>query len=93
LQGKTHPYYEKRETMIVEKNLQKDYELAVPAELLRMAHLSGRVRIIVDEREIIIRKAKDDKDDLFQKMLGLGKDIFETDSVTLQRDLRAEWNI
>jgi hypothetical protein len=49
--------------MIVEKNHQKDYELAVPAELLRMAHLSGRVRIIVDEHEIRITKAID-KDDL-----------------------------
>ncbi len=78
--------------MIVEKNLQKDYELLVPVELLRMAHLSGRVRIIVEEHEIRIRKAKD-KEDLYQKMLGLGEDIFETDSVTLQRDLRAEWNI
>ena len=78
--------------MIVEKNLQQDYELAVPVELLEMAHLSGRVRIIVDKHEIRIRKAKD-KDDLYQKMLGLGKDIFETDSVALQRDLRSEWNI
>jgi len=78
--------------MIVEKNIQKDYELAVPVALLRMAHLSGRVRIIVDEHEIRIRKAKD-KDNLYKKMLGLGKDIFETDSVTLQKDLRAEWNI
>ena len=78
--------------MIVEKNLQKDYELLVPVELLRMAHLSGRVRIIVEEHEIRIRKAKD-KEDLYQKMLGLGEDIFETDSVTLQRDLRAEWKI
>ena len=76
--------------MIVEKNLQKDNELTVPVELLRMAHLSGRVRIIVDEHEIRIRKAKD-KDNLYQMMLGLGKDIFETDSVTLQRNLRAEW--
>jgi hypothetical protein len=78
--------------VIVERNLQKDCELAVPAELLRMAHLSGRVRIIVDEREIRIRIAKD-QDNLYQKMLGLGKGIFETDSVTLQRDLRAEWKI
>ena len=78
--------------MIVEKNIQKDYELAVPVALLRRAHLSGRVRIIVDEHEIRIRKAKD-KDNLYKKMLGLGKDIFETDSVTLQKDLRAEWNI
>ena len=78
--------------MIVEKNLQNDNELALPVKLLKMAHLSGRVRIIVDEHEIRIRKARD-KDDLYQKMLGLGKDIFETDSVTLQRDLRAEWNI
>jgi hypothetical protein len=85
-------YHKGRNIMIVEKNLQKDYELAVPAELLRMAHLSGRVRIIVDEHEIRIRKAID-KVDLYQKMLGLGKDIFETDSVTLQRDLRAEWHI
>jgi len=76
--------------MIVEQNLQIDHELALPAEFLKKAHIFGRVKIIVEENEIKIRNAVDN-DSLFNRMRGLGENIFNEDSVTLQRNLRAEW--
>lgn len=76
--------------MIVEQNLQIDHALALPVELLNKAHLFGRVKIIVDENEIRIRNV-DDKKVLFNEMCGLGKTVFQEDSVSLQKNLRSEW--
>ena len=78
--------------MILEKILKKDSNLELPKELLKRAHLPGRVNIIVEENEIIIKKVLKETG-LPEKMVALGKGIFREDSVTLQRKLREEWKL
>jgi len=62
----------------------------LPKELLKKANLFGKVSIIVEENEIIIKKVSK-KTVTIAKMVGLGKGIFNKDSVTLQKELREEW--
>lgn len=78
--------------MILEKVLKKNWSLELPKELLEKAHLKGKVSIIVEENEIIIKKVPV-KATTLKKMIGLGKGIFDKDSVTLQRELREEWKL
>ena len=61
--------------------------LELPKELLKKANLFGKVSIIVEENEIIIKKVSK-KTVTIAKMVGLGKGIFNKDSVTLQKELR-----
>lgn len=75
--------------MILEKILKKDSDLELPKELLEKAHLLGRVNIIVEENEIIIKRVSEEAVTP-EKMVGLGKGIFDKESVTLQRKLREE---
>ncbi len=42
--------------MIIEKDLKKNLSLELPKELLKKANLFGKVSIIVEENEIIIKK-------------------------------------
>ncbi|HHT9135969.1 MAG TPA: hypothetical protein ACFYEK_01865 [Candidatus Wunengus sp. YC60] len=76
--------------MIVEKNLKKNSSLELPKELLKKAHLLGKVSIIIEENEIIIKKVSK-RSVSIEKIVGLGKGIFDKDSVTLQKELRKEW--
>jgi len=76
--------------MRLEKVLKEGSSLELPKELLKKARLPGRVNIIIKENEIIIKKALKEIAP-FEKMAGLGKGIFNEDSVTLQRRLREEW--
>lgn len=76
--------------MRLEKVLKEGSSLELPKELLKKARLLGRVNIIIKENEIIIKKALKEIAP-FEKMAGLGKGIFNEDSVTLQRRLREEW--
>lgn len=78
--------------MILEKILKKDLALELPKELLEKAHLQGRVNIIVGDNEITIKKVTEK---VFppEEMIGLGKGVFNKDSVTLQRELRREWKL
>lgn len=78
--------------MILEKVLKKDSNLELSKELLKKAHLPGRVNIIVEENEIIIKKVSKGAGS-HEKMIGLGKGIFKEDPVTLQRRLREEWKL
>ena len=78
--------------MILEKNIKKDLSLELPKALLEKAHLWGRVNIIVDENEITIKKISEEAV-ILDMMAGLGKGIFDKDSVTLQRELREEWKL
>ncbi len=78
--------------MIIEKNIYEDCDLVLPGALLKMASLNSRVKIIVDEYEIRIRPSEINNN-LYLKMVGLGRNVFEDDSVTLQKALRAEWKI
>ncbi len=78
--------------MILEKTLKKGLDLNLPKELLEKAHLLGRVNILVEEDEIVIRKVSE-KVWSPEKMIGLGKGVFSKDSVTLQRELRKEWKL
>lgn len=79
--------------MILEKILKKDSGLELPKELLKKAHLKGMVNIIIEENEIIIKKRVSEKAETPEKMIGLGKGVFNKDSVTLQRELREEWKL
>ncbi len=76
--------------MIIEKDLKKNLGLKLPKELLEKANLSGKVSIIVEKNEIIIKKVSK-KTITIAKIVGLGKGIFNKDSVTLQKELREEW--
>lgn len=76
--------------MILEKVLKKGLDLELPKELLKKAHLQGRVNIIVEDNEIIIKKVSEEAGTP-EKMVGLGKGVFDKDSVTLIRELREEW--
>ncbi len=78
--------------MVIKKNIKRDLGLELPLELLEKAHLTGRVSIIVEENEIVIKKASEQHQPV-EKMVGLGKGIFNKDSVTLQRELREEWKL
>lgn len=78
--------------MILEKVLKKDSNLELSKELLKKAHLPGRVNIIVEENEIIIKKVSEEAGP-GEKMVDLGKGIFKEDAVTLQRRLREEWKL
>lgn len=81
----------RRKETILEKVFKKNWSLELPRELLEKAHLLGRVNIIVGENEIIIKKVSEEVT-APKKMVGLGKGIFDKDSVTLQRELREEWS-
>ena len=78
--------------MVIKKNIQKDLGLELSWDLLEKAHLKGRVSIIVEENEILIKKEAEPAQ-VVEKMIGLGKGIFNEDSVTLQRKLREEWKL
>ena len=78
--------------MIIEKNLKKDLGLELSKELLEKAHLIGKVNIIIEENEIIIKKVTGEIA-ILNEMVGLGKEIFGKDSVTLQKAIRAEWKL
>ena len=78
--------------MILEKVLKKDADLELPKELLEKANLQGRIKIIVEENEITIKKVSE-KAGTLEGMVGLGKGLFDKDSVTLQRELRGEWKL
>lgn len=78
--------------MILEKVLKKDSNLELSKELLKKAHLPGRVNIIIEENEIVIKKVSEETAHP-EKMVGLGKGVFREDSVTLQRKLREEWKL
>ena len=78
--------------MVIKKNLKRDLGLELPWNLLEKAHLKGRVSIIVEEDEILIKKEAEQAQ-VIEKMVGLGKWIFDEDSVTLQRKLREEWKL
>jgi len=78
--------------LIIEKNIKKHLSLELPKALLEKAHLWGRVNIIVDENEITIKKISEGAMPP-DKMVGLGKGIFDKDAVSLQRELRGEWKL
>ena len=78
--------------MILEKTLKKGMDLNLPEGLLEKAHLLGRINIVVEEDEIVIRKASEEVLTP-EKMVGLGKGIFNKDAVTLQKELRGEWKL
>lgn len=78
--------------MILEKTLKKGLDLNLPKALLEKAHLLGRINIVVEEDEIVIRKVSEEVLTT-EKMVGLGKGIFNKDSVTLQKELRGEWKL
>jgi hypothetical protein len=73
--------------VILEKILKKNLALELPNELLEKAHLQGRVNIIVGDNEITIKKVTE-KVSLPDEMIGLGKGVFNKDSVALQREFR-----
>lgn len=79
--------------MILEKVLKKDLALELSKELLEKAHLQGRVNIIVGDNEITIKKVLEMAPHTHEEMIGLGKGVFNKDSVTLQRSLRREWEL
>lgn len=76
--------------MIIEKDLKRNLSLELPKELLEKANLFGKVSIIVEKNEIIIKKVSK-KTVTIAKIVRLGKGIFNKDSVTLQKELREEW--
>ena len=78
--------------MIIEKNLKKNVNLELPGKLLEKAGIGGRITIIVGENEIVIRRIPEETG-IIEEMVGLGKGVFAKDSVTLQRELRAEWKL
>lgn len=78
--------------MILEKTLKKGIDLNLPNELIEKAHLLGRVNIVIEENEIVIRKAPGEVWTP-DEMVGIGKGIFDKDSVTLQREVRGEWKL
>ena len=78
--------------MVIKKNIKKDSGLELPWHLLEKAHLKGRVSIIVEEDKILIKK-ESEQAQVIEKMVGLGKGIFDEDSVTLQKKLREEWKL
>jgi hypothetical protein len=78
--------------MIIEKNIIKDVGLSLSKELLEKANLSGRIHIIVVENEIVVKKATEDIQGP-EGMIGLGKGVFDKDSVTMVRELREEWKL
>lgn len=78
--------------MILERVLNKNFDLELPRELLEKANLRGRVSIIVEENEITIRKAAEPVA-VLDKLVGLGKGVFDKDSVALQKELRGEWKL
>ncbi len=78
--------------MILEKTLKKGLDLNLPKGLIEKAHLIGRVNIVVEKDEIVIRKVSE-KLWSPERMVGLGKGIFNKDSVTLQKELREEWKL
>jgi hypothetical protein len=78
--------------MIFEKVLKKGADLNLPKEIIEKAHLLGRIKIVVEENEIIITKTSEEVVTI-EEMVGLGKGIFNKDSVTLQREIRGEWKL
>jgi hypothetical protein len=64
--------------------------LELSKELLKKANLFGKVSIIVEENEIIVKKVSK-KTVTITKITGLGKGIFDKDAVTFQKELREEW--
>lgn len=78
--------------MILERVIKKGSDFNLPKEMLEKAHLLGRVNIVVEENEIVIRKVSEEVAAI-EGMVGLGKGIFNKDSVTLQRELRREWKL
>jgi len=76
--------------MIIEKNIKKNMSLELPRELLEKASLVGRINIIIEKNEIVIKRIPEVAG-IIEEMVGLGKGVFDKDSVTLQRELRAEW--
>jgi hypothetical protein len=78
--------------MILEKVIKKGSDFNLPKEMLEKAHLLGRVEIVVEENEIVIRKVSEEVMAI-EGMIGLGKGVFDKDSVTLQKELRGEWKL
>jgi hypothetical protein len=78
--------------MILQKVLKKGVDFNLPKEILEKAHLMGRVNIVVEKNKIVIRKVSEEVAAV-EGMTGLGKGIFDKDSVTLQRGLREEWKL
>ena len=74
------------------KVLKKGVDFNLPKEILEKAHLMGRINIVVEKNKIVIRKVSEEEAAV-EGMVGLGKGIFDNDSVTLQRGLREEWKL
>ncbi|MBI5789102.1 MAG: hypothetical protein HZA78_09635 [Candidatus Schekmanbacteria bacterium] len=78
--------------MIIKKNIQKETSLELPWHLLEKAHLKGKINIIVEENEILIKK-QTKKSKVVDEMIGLGKGIFSENSLTLQKKIREDWKL
>ncbi|OQZ03448.1 MAG: hypothetical protein B6D34_07545 [Candidatus Brocadia sp. UTAMX1] len=76
--------------MIIKKNLKKNANLELSKNLLEKAGIEGKITILVGKNEIVIRRIPEETG-IIEEMVGLGKNVFTKDSVTLQRELRAEW--
>ena len=74
------------------KEFKKNVNLELPGKLLEKAGIGGRITIIVGENGIVIRRIPEETG-IIEEMVGLGKGVFAKDSVTLQRELRAEWKL
>lgn len=78
--------------MILEKVVKMGSDFNLPKEVLEKARLLGRVKVVVEENEIVIRKASEEVMAI-EGMIGLGKGVFDKDSVKLQKELRGEWKL